>query len=319
MSIGACRVNPYAFAAQIQEQWLPTASAWVITPPEPTRAMRMPGTRGVFAASPAAPAREQMTKPRLIQRSSLRFVVKEIGAEFHRHALAMLVETDAAESVVRRRTAEPCGTIRFTCSVSFARLALADLIPRLMATYPRVRIVQHATNRFVDLVQEGFDLCLRAHTDPLPDSSLVRRAIARIPWHLFAGPSYPARNGTPSKPDELSAHDGIALGVGLESYAWRLRDARPGAEVVALPFAPSLVSDDMATLKAAACAGLGIVALPGFVGTAEVTQGQLVRVLPHWLAGLATMSVLIPSRRGRLPAVSAFVDFLAEHVPAAVQ
>jgi DNA-binding transcriptional LysR family regulator len=64
---------------------------------------------------------------------------------------------------------------------------------------------------------------------------------------------------------------------------------------------------------------LGIVALPGYVGSAEVRRGQLVHVLPQWIAGLATMTVLMPSRRGLLPSVSAFVEFLSEHVPAAVQ
>jgi len=256
---------------------------------------------------------------RLIQRTSRRFVVSEIGAHFHRHALAMLIEAEAAESVVRRRTAEPTGTIRFTCAVAFAQLALAELLPRFMAAYPRIRIVQHATNRYVDPVQEGFDLCLRAHSRPLPDSSLVQRSIAQIPWYLFAGPSYIERKGMPSVPATLSEHDGIALGDAQETYAWRLRDAKLSDRVVTVPFTPRLLSDDMATLKAAARAGLGIVALPAYVGSAEVERGQLVRVLPQWIANLATMSVLMPCRRGLLPSVNAFVEFLAEHVPAAVQ
>ncbi|CRM56917.1 LysR substrate-binding domain-containing protein [Pseudomonas sp. 25 R 14] len=256
---------------------------------------------------------------RLIQRTSRRFVVTEIGAEFHRHALAMLVEAEAAESVVRRRAAEPSGTIRFTCSVSYAQLVLAKLIPRFMAAYPRVRIVQHATNRCVDPVQEGFDLCLRAHTEPLPDSSLVQRSIARTSWYLFASPTYVDRKGMPGEPNALSEHDGIALGSAQESYAWRLREGHPGAPVVVQPFTPNLVSDDMTTLKTAACEGLGIVALPGFVGAAEVEQGQLVRVLPQWIADLSTLTVLMPSRRGLLPSVSAFVGYLSEHVPTVVQ
>ena len=256
---------------------------------------------------------------RLIQRTSRRFVVTEIGVEFHRHALAMLVEAEAAESIVRRRTAEPSGTIRFTCSVAFAQLALADLMPRFMAEYPRVRIVQHATNRHVDPVHEGFDLCLRAHTEPLPSSSLVHRALAQIPWHLFASPAYLSRKGTPVDPVELSAHDGIALAGSHESHAWRLRDTDRPDHAVSIPFVPSLESDDMATLKAAACADLGIVALPAYVGRREVERGQLVRVLPKWTAGVATMSLLMPSRRGLLPSVRAFADFLSENVPMAVR
>lgn len=256
---------------------------------------------------------------RLIQRTSRRFVVTEIGEEVHRHALAMLVEAESVESVVRQRTAEPSGTIRFTCSVAFAQLALAELIPRFMTKFPRVRIVQHATNRHVDPVQDGFDLCLRAHTHPLPDSTLVQRPLALLPWHLFAGPAYLARKGTPDGPEALLSHDALALRGPQDDHAWRLSSVDRADVAVNVPFNPCLESDDMATLKAAARQGVGIVALPGYVGRDEVANGELVRVLPQWTAGVATMTLLMPSRRGLLPSVRAFAEFLAEHVPPAVQ
>ena len=296
-------LNDVYYYAQVVEHRGITAAARALDVPKSSISRRLLALEASLGA-------------RLIQRTSRRFVVTEIGAEFHRHALAMLVEADAAESIVRRRTAEPSGTIRFTCSVAFAQLALADLMPRFMAAYPRVRIVQHATNRHVDPVQEGFDLCLRAHTEPLPSSSLVHRTLAQIPWHLFASPGYLARKGTPIDPAALSTHDGITLAGAHESHAWRLRNAEQAASI---PFEPSLESDDMATLKAAACADMGIVALPAYVGRREVERGQLVRVLPPWIAGVATMSLLMPSRRGLLPSVRAFADFLSENVPTAVR
>jgi DNA-binding transcriptional LysR family regulator len=264
-------------------------------------------------------ALEAALDARLIQRTSRRFVVTEVGEAFYKHALAMLVEAEAAENVVRQRTAEPSGTIRLSCSVAFAQLALADLIPQFMAAYPRVRIIQHATNRQVDPVQDGFDLCLRAHSTPLPDSTLVQRPLALTPWHLFAGPAYLKRNGMPDTPAALSAHDGIALGGMHDTHAWQLRDVRHAGQAEVIPFEPCLLSDDMATLKVAACQSVGIVALPGYVGQPEVRKGQLVRVLPQWTAGVATISLLMPSRRGLLPSVRAFIDFLVEHVPIAVQ
>lgn len=264
-------------------------------------------------------ALEAALDARLIQRTSRRFVVTEVGEVFYKHAVAMLVEAEAAENVVRQRAAEPSGTIRFSCSVAFAQLALAELIPKFMAAYPRVRIVQHATNRHVDPVQEGFDLCLRAHSTPLPDCSLVQRPLALTPWHLFAGPAYLQRKGVPDTPAELAAHAGIALGGTQDTHAWRLRHVRHAGLDEVIPFEPCLLSDDMATLKAAACQSAGIVALPGYVGQSEVKKGQLVRVLPEWTAGVATISLLMPSRRGLLPSVRAFIDFLAEYVPIAVQ
>lgn len=252
---------------------------------------------------------------RLIQRTTRSFNVTELGREFHRHALAMLVEAEAAESAVRERLAEPSGAIRFSCSVALAQLALAELIPQFMARYPRVDIVQHAVNRYVDPVHEGFDLCLRAHTAPLSDSSLVQRPLATIPWHLFAGPAYIKRRGLPKNPAQLAAHEGILLSGPWDAQAWRLKREKGAKEEVTVPFAPRLQSDDMATLKMAACAGLGIVALPGYVCRAELAGGLLERVLPQWTAGIATVSLVMPSRRGLLPSIRAFSDFLAAQLP----
>lgn len=264
-------------------------------------------------------ALEATLDARLIQRTSRRFVVTEVGEAFYKHAVAMLVEAESAENVVRQRKAEPSGTIRFSCSVALAQLALAELIPSFMERYPRVRIVQHATNRQVDPVHEGFDLCLRAHSAPLPDSTLVQRPLAQVPWQLFAGPAYLQRKGVPDTPDALRRHDGIALSGMQDTHAWRLHHLLHPDQIEVIRFEPSLESDDMATLKAAACQSLGIVALPGYVGQIEVRKGQLVRVLPQWSAGDATVSLLMPSRRGQLPSVRAFTDFLAERIPAAVQ
>jgi DNA-binding transcriptional LysR family regulator len=254
---------------------------------------------------------------RLIQRTTRRFAVTDVGQEFYAHAVATLIEAETAENVVRRRMAEPSGTIRFTCSVALGQLALAELIPRFMTLYPRVRIVQHATNRFVDPVQEGFDVCLRAHSTLLPASTLIQKHLAEIPWHLFAGPAYLARKGTPATPEDLSGHDAVGLRQAEETHVWSLAQAEYPDKRATVAYEPRLQSDDMGTLKVAART-LGIVALPGYVGRKEVESGLLVRVLPQWHAGIATVSMLLPSRRGLLPSVRVFMDFLSTHVPAAV-
>lgn len=254
---------------------------------------------------------------RLIQRTTRTFAVTDVGQEFYAHAVATLIEAETAENVVRRRMAEPSGTIRFTCSVALGQLALAELIPRFMTLHPRVRIVQHATNRFVDPVQEGFDVCLRAHSTLLPASTLIQNHLADIPWHLFAGPAYLARKGTPATPEDLSGHDAVGLRRAEETHVWSLTQAEYPDKKATVAYEPRLQSDDMGTLKVAART-LGIVALPGYVGRKEVESGLLVRVLPQWHARIATVSMLLPSRRGLLPSVRVFMDFLSTHVPAAV-
>jgi DNA-binding transcriptional LysR family regulator len=262
-------------------------------------------------------ALEAVLGARLIQRTTRTFAVTDVGQEFYSHALATLIEAETAENVVRQRVAEPSGTIRFTCSVALAQLGLAELIPRFMTLHPRIRIVQHATNRYVDPVQEGFDVCLRAHWTPLPASTLIQRHLVDIPWHLFAGRAYLARKGPPAHPGDLAAHDGVGLHQTEEPHIWSLTHEKHVDQKAAIPYAPCLQSDDMGTLKVAART-LGIVALPAYVGRREVESGLLVRVLPEWHAGIATLTLLMPSRRGLLPSVRAFIDFLSTELPPAV-
>ena len=161
----------------------------------------------------------------------------------------------------------------------------------------------------MDLIEEGFDLALRAHSQPLPDSSLIQRTIAPTPWALFAGRSYLDRCGVPTSPDELSQHTGLLLKNMTSENCWRLRRGR--SEAIAIPFKPKLCSDDICTLKTAAEAGIGIVALPAYLCEAEVRRAKLVRVIPQWTAGYATISLLAPSRRGFLPSIRALWNFLA--------
>lgn len=253
---------------------------------------------------------------RLIQRTSRSFVVTEIGQELYRHARAMLVEAEAAESAVKRRLAAPSGTVRFTCSIGMAG-SLAQLLSRFLGTFPQVAIVQHATNRFVDLVEEGFDVGLRGHSAPLPDSGLVQRLLARTPWHMFAAPAYLDGAGTPKTAADLAAHAGLALGARGQDASWTLTGPDEAELVVA--YAPRLVSDDIDTLKEAAVAGLGIVALPAYLCRREIEQGALRRVLDSWNAGDGRITLVMPSRRGLLPSVRAFVDFLVAEYPPLVR
>jgi DNA-binding transcriptional LysR family regulator len=249
---------------------------------------------------------------RLVQRTSRSFAVTDAGREVYRHAVGMIVEAEAAENAVKRRLAEPSGTVRYTCSIGIARHT-AELVTRFLCIFPKVNIVQCVTNRFIDLVEEGFDIGVRGHAGPLPDSSLVQRPLARTPWHLFAAPSYVNRVGTPVTPADLGVHAGLALGSRGDETIWRLRST--GLEEAVVPFVARLKSDDMETLKQAAVTGLGIVALPGYVCRAEIQQGTLQRVLPEWTAGDNRITLLTPSRRGLLPSVRAFVDFLVAELP----
>ena len=248
---------------------------------------------------------------RLIQRSSRVFVMTDTGQAFYRHAAAMLIEAEAAENVVRGLQAEPSGIVRITASVTTAQLVLADLLPLLATRYPKLQVALHATDRFVDLVQEGFDIGVRDHSAPLPDSELVQRRVGFEPFYLVAAPAYlAARGGPPAEPGELARHDALLLSPAASAQAWQLWKDGVATEVRPVP---RFFADEPWTLLKAAHAGIGIGCLPRGLCAASIAQGRLVCLLPAFdHAGGMTTTLLISHRRGQLPSVRAAVDFLAE-------
>jgi len=247
---------------------------------------------------------------RLIQRTSRRFVVTELGQEFYRHASAMLIEAEAAENVVKGRMAEPSGVVRITASVPTVQLALADLPGDVALAYPRIRLAIHATDRFVDMVQEGFDIAVRDHFAPLPDSGLVQRRVATDPVLLVASPAYLMARGAPLSPQELAQHDGLMSS--MAGGTWRLEGV---GSVEAAPV-PRMHADESTVLLRGAEAGLGIACLPQALCGDALRAGSLQRVLPGWTAGTVTTTLLMPHRRGQLPSVRAVAEVLAERFAA---
>jgi DNA-binding transcriptional LysR family regulator len=245
---------------------------------------------------------------RLIHRTSRSFVLTDVGRDFYDHARAAVIEAEAAEAMVQRRQTEPQGTVRITASVPVAQFQLADRLPALVHAHPKLDLQVHVTDRFVDLVQEGFDIAIRSHFVPLPDSGLVQRRMKVERITLMASPDYITRRGEPRRPEDLTEHDGLLTGP--SSRVWRLRDS-DSHEIQVAP-KPRLIADKSMMLLGAAMAGLGISCLPETMSAAAVKRGDLVPVLPNWTAGSVTSTILTPHRRGQLPAVRTVIGFLAE-------
>ena len=252
---------------------------------------------------------------RLLNRTSRRFGMTDAGGEFYRYAAEMLQQAEQAEASIRHRLSEPIGTVRFTSGVATMQFALREAVTDFLVGHPKVSVVAHATDQKVDIVGENYDVAVRAHSDPLPSSTLVQRKLAPAPWLLFAGAAYLDANGAPKTPEDLRKHPSLFMMRTGFSAAWRLRHASERKSEVLVPLTPRLLSDDMIGLKHAAIAGLGIVALPGYVCRDELRSGALRRVLPTWLAGDSTLTALLPYRQGLLPSVRAFIEHLAIHLP----
>ncbi|EDQ34915.2 Transcriptional regulator [Hoeflea phototrophica DFL-43] len=251
---------------------------------------------------------------RLLQRTSRIVTTTEIGEEYYRHARDALARFEIAETAVRCKTNTIEGTVTVSCSVGMAQFGLAQILPRFLQDNPGVTVVQRASNQMEDLIKGGIDVAIRGHMDTLPDSSLIQTRLARVEWHLFGSPDYLTSLGSVKDPPELANHPAMVLGRPRETHQWLLTDE--GGQTASVPCAVRFASDDMSTLKNAASASLGLVALPSYVCRPEVEAGTLVRVLPDWTAGTPQISLLMPSKRGMLPVVETFLDFLKQDLPA---
>jgi len=258
---------------------------------------------------------EDALQARLIHRSSRSFTLTDVGRDFYDHARASIIEAEAAQNAVRQRVAEPSGTVRITASVPVAQEQLAPHLPRLAQRFPRLRVQLDVTDRFVDVVQEGYDIAVRSHFAALPDSDLVQRQVRRESIVLVASPGYLDAASVPTVPDALEHHAGLLSGPGVNR--WTL--VREGAEADVAQVAPlaRLIANESQVLRAAAIAGLGIACLPESLCRQDLADGRLRRVLPEWHAGRVTTTLVMPHRRGQLPGVRATVDFLVECLGAA--
>jgi DNA-binding transcriptional LysR family regulator len=247
---------------------------------------------------------------RLIQRSTRRFIVTEIGQNYYNHCKAMLVEAEAAQQVIDLTRDEPQGIVRLACPVALLHARVGRMVADFMARYPKVTVLLDATNRPIDVIAEGVDVAIRVRPPPLKDSDLVMRVLGERCWCMAASPALLAACGTLRVPADLNGVPSLDLGPPRQEYVWQL--VGPDSATAALHHAPRLVTDDMIALRMAAVAGVGVVQLPVMMVSDELAAGTLVKVLPEWEPKSGIVHAVFPSRRGLLPAVRALIDFLAE-------
>ena len=249
---------------------------------------------------------------RLLQRTTRKLSLTEAGDIYHRHCVAMREQAEAADEAVARVRSEPRGTIRITCPVNLAQSTLGPIVPRFLAAYPQVRVELQVTNRVVDLVQEGVDIALRVRSSIDDSASLVVKVLGPASVVLVASPQLLQRLGKPESPEHLRRFPTLAMSAADGRASWRLTG--PRGEVFELQHRPVYTADDMQMLKLAALQGTGMTVLPDYLCSEKVREGQLEPVLPGWAPPAMKVLAVFPSRRGMVPAVRRFLDFIAESV-----
>lgn len=247
---------------------------------------------------------EQCLGARLLERSTRRLRLTDVGARFHEHARRVLQELDLAAATVDSFRARPQGRLRISASVVLGQALLPAMLAEFAAQYPAVELFVDLANRRVDLLEEGFDLAIRA--GDLPDSSLVSRRLGSATARLFAAPSYLRRHGTPSTVLELAGHalaDNAPAGA---TSGWRLTHDDGSEQHAESRF--GLATNDALLLRELAATGAGIATLPVFVAAPAVSAGRLVPVLSGWATRRVDVHAVFPSHKSLSPALRAFVD-----------
>lgn len=251
---------------------------------------------------------EERLGVRLIQRSSRHFAVTDIGMNIYRHAQVMLSAAQAAHDLVDHLSTEPRGTIKVSLPVSIAQNELAKILPDFLKKYPEIKVQMMITNRRVDIINEGFDLALRVRSSLDDDPNLVIRQFEKIEQHLFASQGYLNEFGELKNPEQLAEHK--ILGMAEDHTEQFLTLQNEQQEQKKIRVSPTVMGSDLNMLAQLAASGSGVTLLPDNVVEQYVASGELVRVLPDWKAPHGIFHVVYPSRRGLLPAVRVFIDYL---------
>jgi len=257
---------------------------------------------------------ERALKARLLNRTTRRLSLTEVGAQFYEHCTRMLAEAEAAELAVSRLHAAPRGVLKVTAPAAFGRLMLAPAIPDLLARHPEMAVQIAMNDRPVDLAEEGFDVAIRL-TDRLPPN-VVARKLMTVRWVVCAAPAYLRQRGTPRSPQELKSHNCLFYSFLESAIEWRFRSARGETRV---PVKGNFTANNSEAIRETALRGLGIALLPSFAVTADLRENRLEQVLAgHVVEGAVANDVyaLFLPTRYLSPKVRAFVDFFVERFAA---
>src|SRR6267142_2544780 len=231
---------------------------------------------------------ETRLKARLLNRTTRKLSLTDVGRTYYDYCARIVGEIEDAERAVSNLQETPRGLLRVTAPINAA--FLGPIVSDYLKRYREVRLDLFCTARAVDLVEERFDLGIRAGT--LADSTLIARSLGTVRWFLVAAPAYLKRRGRPRSPGDLKEHDCMLFGAGLSSAGLRLEN---GDRSVQVALSTRLLVSDIDVLQAAVTADLGIGLLPAFRCVEELRARRLERVLREWSTPPTPVHVVYPS------------------------
>jgi DNA-binding transcriptional LysR family regulator len=243
----------------------------------------------------------------LLNRSTRRLSLTELGMAYRDHCARILADIEETEQAIQAHTTRARGRLKVNAPMSFGILHLAPLLPGFMAANPEVEIDLVLNDRRVDLIDEGFDLAIRIGR--LDDSNLIARKLAAVGFVCAASDAYLARHRPPEVPEDLTQHNCLRYTYNRLPGEWRF--SRDG-EVLNVRISGNFQANNGEALREAALAGLGIIYQPVFIVAGELRAGRLRPLLEAWSTPTIDIHAVFPEQRQMQPKLRHFVDHLAE-------
>jgi len=256
---------------------------------------------------------EQELGVRLLVRGTRSLKLTEAGTAYLRHCVRIVEEVDQARQTVADMQSAPRGRLRVSAPPGLIAGLVVPWLPEFRRRFPQIELDVSASNRFVDLAEEGFDLALRVTDAPQPH--LVARKLADMRVAVCAAPSYLERRGAPREPMDLLQHDILQL---LQPGRMASPIFEKDGERIDVPLRGGIRINHAEPLRTLALGGLGIALLSSHLVHEDFRQGRLVKLLPGWrpVVDAALYAVYLPNRYG-MPKLRAFIEFLLEKFEAA--
>ncbi len=264
-------------------------------------------------------ALEKRLGVRLLQRTTRALALTEAGQRFFERCVATIEGAQAAYDSVAELRSEHAGLVRLSSPVLLTQRCLAHALPGYMTLHPKVSIYIEATDRTVSVIEERFDIAIRAIPVIEDVAGLVAKTLGNSQRVLVVSPAFLDHYGHPQNPADLPKFNTVASTDDIfdGGARWNLTDLYNRTQHIVLK--PRLLTSDLRVRLQAAIRGIGIALLPEQVVAAPLKEGLVDRVLPGWSGAKNILHLVYPSPRGMLPSVRSLIDYLLIHVPAWLQ
>lgn len=248
---------------------------------------------------------EERLGVRLVQRTTRKLALTEIGEAYYERCARIVADIAAAEQVVTDMQATPRGRVRVSAPIDLATKYLGGIVSDFLALHGDIFVELDASDRFVDLIEEGYDVAIRF--GQLAESTLIARRLCSLRALLVASPDYLSKRGNCEHPEQIDEHDRLLFTPTPRVQSWTLTDGQ-GTFEFGRP--ARLASNNVGAIYSAVLAGSGIAVLSEFQVACDIQSGKLVQVLPAWHTSSFDVHAVYPARQNLPPRLSLFLEFL---------